>query len=1697
MRLPWIGALAVAAAAAAFAEPVSYELRLTRAGEKAPARALRVDLDGRVAWTDAEGVARFDWLPGAGKVLAFGGPDWELETRAAGPGGVSAIEAQSIRRCDVEFTCVVRGTQEPAVGAVVRLDRADGRVAMLPLEGSADWAGKVAFRGLPAGKYRMTTRGTGFTEEIAELEVRDPRGAVALAPPATESTARIEGTSTPGATVDAVRFSRSDAALLPVASTVCAPDGRFSLDIPTRTRGAGASPLRTVLRFRAPGHRERFVPVRFPASPVHAPLPAEAATTREAEPNGTVEQATAAPETGTHAFGIGEKGDRDVFAVDLPGDGLLRVRMAKSPAALTLRLRDAHGVERDARSLYAGQGMDWAYPLRGGRWYLEWGHWGDAEVVPAVEAAVTFEPATDPQEPNEDGGAAAAAVPGTEYWGAIFPPGDRDAWRIRAERGTLRVRVPKLPVAMSGEVRDARGRVLGQASAYAGQDFDLVAPLEQPGAVTVVLTGWGDGAASVEPYRVRFDLLPADGGEGGEIPLLPLDGFAAGTLNPSGDRDAWSLDVRESGALRIRTGSLPLAVTVRVLDPAGRELAVASAYAGQALETVAFLPKGGMHRVELASWGAAAGMPTPVLLQAAFFPNDSWDARRNETFDTARRISLARTVTGALVPEDDVDVFRFIVPRRAIVTATLPRHTTATTLRLHGPDRKELGTTSVYAGQANTLVVNALEPGMHWVSVSTWGKAWAPDRYRLNVSLDFEDPLEPNDRPADARPLPLSTRLPGTILPAGDVDMYVVDCPDKGPWVLHVTATDVPKTVTVTDGAGKTVATASCYGGQAIHLKWESGGAQRVHVRVERWGAGPGSAQRHSIRIGREGSPEPPAATLTSRAAGPRTAELAWAAGGATAFGLDTNGDGVVDADAATAGAKTVTWARGGIWPALVRATGPTGTAWDFVWVDARDPADEPEVEVEFLRPSPGAVVDADLTVDFDAWARDGGAVTSAELFLGDRLLGRWNRGPCSAPLSAADLAGRSVKLRVVARGERGTAEAALDLSGAPIVNLSPPDGTRITSGRAIVTWDTAVDGPSEVVVAGDGVPEQVFRGQAGRHHVVTLDGLPAGKTWSWRPRSGDLTAAPRLLHTVRGLAFAERAFEAKVERDYDQKCLVRVVNNGDRPATLTLRVVSEQKDLLVGFVGEGTPEKRVDLDPAEFRDVALGISAQDATEETYRFHVSLEGISGNEAVSDAAPVTVHVRMPRIDFEVTVGDADPGTLARAVTLVNKGETISDLSLVLDGERAERAVLTPAVSHARLEAGRSLNFVVSPHLEPGWTDFDVALRVRGVHVKKEFALAFALPPGKRIFRATVHSRQDNQAADWVCTNRPDVSTAVSVPAGPQIGAPVDIWQQPAPPPPEPLPPPAAGSAEALCQDLIAMIEALAKDGGIVPVWDPERFWNRIDFAEGHWSGWDPNRRSVGYWAVGKHLDTEDGGTDFDGKPFKPIRTGYEVDLYRSLKTYVTKSWLGPDGKPVPLTPAKILEMALRVAKDSNGTSNVPLAMLTAHNLVRILARAEQWDGPGMPGDYGHGPNDAMWPILQDLRDREPLDGGTSLPRILNGMGIVKDRATGTPGSWSIDLFDSKGGKPLFSGLPGSDDTKSLNGGSHYYMWVGMIARGIMGRTMTSLGIVKEIIVKIQMGDGDRGGKEGGYADKGKEAVICLMNALERIRKEHGK
>lgn len=251
----------------------------------------------------------------------------------------------------------------------------------------------------------------------------------------------------------------------------------------------------------------------------------------------------------------------------------------------------------------------------------------------------------------------------------------------------------------------------------------------------------------------------------------------------------------------------------------------------------------------------------------------------------------------------------------------------------------------------------------------------------------------------------------------------------------------------------------------------------------------------------------------------------------------------------------------------------------------------------------------------------------------------------------------------------------------------------------------------------------------------------------------------------------------------------------------------------------------------------------------------------------------------------------------------------------------------------------------------------------------------------------------------------------------------------------------------------------KAAGRAAVYDPKAFYASLGIKG----------EAAGKVRVAQYVNLEDGMTSLPA-----LRTGAEVVLYKKIKAWIMAR---PSGQT--LGHDKLIAMAVAsVAEHTGARPNLQAALLTLHNVVRILARPQQWSGERADGtrpgtnQVGHPDTDPARPILLDLLGRASVDAGPTLAEFMS----IPRRREADPAkpllivgevlkpNWSMELFNPGGG-PLQPqpNVPSAE----WNGGAHYYFWIGALAQTTLGTAAVMKGVTGEGSAKTQTGNKDQG------------------------------
>lgn len=189
---------------------------------------------------------------------------------------------------------------------------------------------------------------------------------------------------------------------------------------------------------------------------------------------------------------------------------------------------------------------------------------------------------------------------------------------------------------------------------------------------------------------------------------------------------------------------------------------------------------------------------------------------------------------------------------------------------------------------------------------------------------------------------------------------------------------------------------------------------------------------------------------------------------------------------------------------------------------------------------------------------------------------------------------------------------------------------------------------------------------------------------------------------------------------------------------------------------------------------------------------------------------------------------------------------------------------------------------------------------------------------------------------------------------------------------------------------------------------------------------------------------------------PLRSGKELDLYQEIVRYTKHNDITDPSKKI--TPDMVMSWSLKVNADNDGTVVVQDALLTAHNVMRALARSEVVEVGNLPK------GDPVRHIVEDQTPSHKPEGphAKGLRETINEKYHVKGLTEGH----DTALFDQSDKFSVFKPLT---DYANSSTGSSYHFWVGAFGASCLGSEATRLA------VKVE-GDKVKGGNKTGQDEK---------------------
>ena len=300
--------------------------------------------------------------------------------------------------------------------------------------------------------------------------------------------------------------------------------------------------------------------------------------------------------------------------------------------------------------------------------------------------------------------------------------------------------------------------------------------------------------------------------------------------------------------------------------------------------------------------------------------------------------------------------------------------------------------------------------------------------------------------------------------------------------------------------------------------------------------------------------------------------------------------------------------------------------------------------------------------------------------------------------------------------------------------------------------------------------------------HIVVVNDLGEGEyVWETKLTSqcGAATTPPAHLRVARGIGFVASQHSAVVERDYNQRIPLRLINFDDRPRQVSVTVAApdNNEDLRFGFVGDGSPERLVDLLPGEMITVHLFIHAQDAHQLRYDLVARASSVPENnngafgiasaveDAIFDQTLIKVILSPSTISYTLEEISSGYAGGAQRYRLTNHGSPLTDINIdarTISGTGS--LFIHPRVEHAYLRPGDSIEFEAVPVVDKNFTSLEAEITINGLNGRLKTQKPLQVSRGNRgvyVGRATNVVVQAGSSG-WYCTNNPDISYDIPLP-----------------------------------------------------------------------------------------------------------------------------------------------------------------------------------------------------------------------------------------------------------------------------------------------------------------------------------------------
>ncbi len=1009
---------------------------------------------------------------------------------------------------------------------------------------------------------------------------------------------------------------------------------------------------------------------------------------------------------------------------------------------------------------YAGQPVETTVQCGSGELLL--GISGELKDVKEVISPliVNYQPIINPYKPNDSFESALYVEFGEIIRPFIFPQNDINCFAVDVKKpGILRARLTGSSARTKVQIFSPQNKGLSSSWNYANEPIDTTGAVYSPGLYRIMITPDNSSEYTLKSSCLRIDFIgtesrPEDFNNlGSQVTPIHLGRRFGGTVFPSGKCNRYKFATDRTGFARVRCQLPGCRLRIVLKNSKGKEIWSGWNYANEPINGDIPIHEPGEYFIEVLGDDQREQHICNFLITTFFYPNDEYEGYKgNDSPQHAAEIFLGQEVYGAIEKPGDIDYYRFYVDNAGLIIQTTGIFPIRLSFSVTDPSRKEIFSSWNYAGCSLNSEYHVAGSGYYILKIQgTDEREFSSASYRFRLELLRIKPA--NASLKNKSVLNVNTGMILDALMPGFTKSFLVPVP--APQNISI-GTKLPirfKLVAI-GSSGQEIFNSWNYAGAPLqgNFKLEVPSALQVTIK----GADPGDWSKSSYFVYATDGDVPPEPVLALERVfeGNRKAMFNISAIPSkdrkiVKYQMDFEGSGSFKQ--VQPGLVEHIYTEGKLYAAWLRVIDDRGSVGiDSMFIDLVDVV-LTVISCRVVFPQNGDVISVPQTIFAQASTGPGKPVKGMKLYLDERLIARNDQSHIEFVLDWKSLAPGEHTIKAEALSVDGEEYSdTVKFSTYDVFDLWPEDGKVITGSRAVFTWYSPSITATEIQYRKVGKEKwERAVGQNGKNHRLVLEVLDTGVAYEYKAGYEKAWSDIRSFTLQKGLAFERPRYGITIPREYGQAMPVTVRNNSDRPMEVVLECLPpDNPELLVGFVGEGSEDRPIHLQPGEVRQFMLSLAAQDCIIEMHRFLVRIRSDTG---YSDQAEIEVRVKIPKVDLLWEELDTDVNTLSKKLRLLNKGDGLTDLTVRTIPANTFR--LRPAVEHALLPANGTLELWVDPVLYEGFARAAGEVKVDTFGKTFSHLLKCELPQGMQVYRVTVDPTWWEQICAWFCTNRP--------------------------------------------------------------------------------------------------------------------------------------------------------------------------------------------------------------------------------------------------------------------------------------------------------------------------------------------------------